>query len=442
MIILSIISFGKTGAAVKFAKPVWLECRSAGAYIRQVSARPVPAPARTTRYAQRRKQILDTASALINRHGLRGMTLTAVAKALGLDTSSVTYYFRRKEQLAAACFERTLLFSLEAAQAAARQPDGPARVRQLIAAQFDVYRGREAPGAGELAVLSDIRALDAAARAPLEAIYAEGFAVVRGFFAPAGPEGGSGGSRSAIAATHLTASLQWLPAWIDRYQPRDYPRVEARLFDVLAHGLARDERTWPVQPVRPCRDGEPTAQARFLAAATRLINSHGYAGASVERIAAELGVSTGSFYHHLENKDDLVLACFRRSFATIEWAQDQGDAAGDDEGERLAGAAAILVALQFDDNSPLLRMSAYQALPLELRTDMLTLAGQLSRRVAGTIADGIADGSLRAVDPLIASQTVMAAISAASDLRRWAKPRPAAEAVRAYLEPLRVGLFG
>ena len=55
-------------------------------------------------------------------------------------------------------------------------------------------------------------------------------------------------------------------------------------------------------------------------------------------------------------------------------------------------------------------MSAYQALPLELRADMLALAGQVTRHVAGTIADGIADGSLRPVDPLVASQTVMAAV--------------------------------
>lgn len=433
----------------RFQIPLWLECGRAAAYEGVVTARLLPASDRTARYAQRRAQILNTASALINRHGLRGMTLTAVAKSLGLDTSSVSYYFRRKEQLAAACFERTLRFSLEAAQAAARQPDARLRVRHLIGAQFDLYRARGAPGADELAVLSDIRALDAAARAPLEAMYAEGFAVLRSFFAPGdgrstgtGKGTGTGGSRSAIAAGHLSASLQWLPAWIDRYQPRDYPRVEARLFDVLAHGLARDGRAWATRPIRPCKDGEPSAQARFLAAATRLINSHGYAGASVERIAAELGVSTGSFYHHLDNKDDLVLACFRRSFATIEWAQNEGDAVGRDEGERLATAAAILVALQFGDDSPLLRMSAYQALPLELRGDMLLLAAQLTRRVAGTIADGIADGSLRAVDPLIAGQTVMAAISAASDLRRWARPRPLAEAVHAYLEPLRIGLFG
>ncbi len=368
------------------------------------------------------------------------MTLTAVAKALGLDTSSVTYYFKRKEHLAAACFERTLNWWHDAVATAARQPDAPAKVRHLIASQFELYRCRREPGAGELAVLADISALEAPVREPLEAAYAETFAILRAFFKPA--EGGTGGSRSIIAAMHLSASLHWLPAWIDRYQLRDYPRVEARLFDILAHGLAWDRRNWNVAPV-PANDAQAeTGQTRFLAAATRLINRHGYVGASVERIAAELGVSTGSFYHHVENKDDLVLACFQRSFAAIEAAQAHGDAAGDNEGERLAIAATFLVGLQFGADSPLLRMSAYQALPLDLRRDMLAQAGQVTRHVAGTIADGIADGSLRPVDPLIASQTVMAAISAASDLSPWAGSRPRRQAVDAYLEPLRVGLFG
>lgn len=329
--------------------------------------------------------------------------------------------------------------------AASRQPDAPSRVRHLLAATLDLYRRAREPGASELAVLSDMRALEPAARAPLAAMYAETFAIMRNFFAPPGGDGpgkGTGGSRSAIAATHLSASLQWLPAWIDQYQLRDFPRVEARLFDVLSNGLGRADVDWPMSATRLCENDDDSAQSRFLGAATRLINSHGYAGASVERIAAELGVSTGSFYHHLDNKDDLVLACFHRSFATIEAAQAHGDSTGRNEGERLGVAAALLVGLQFGDDSPLLRMSAYQALPLDLRAEMLELAGQVTRHVAGTIMDGVTDGSLRAVDPLIASETVMAAISAASDLRRWAKPRPMAEAIRAYLQPLRSGIFG
>ena len=55
----------------------------------------------------------------------------------------------------------------------------------------------------------------------------------------------------------------------------------------------------------------------FLQSATMLINDQGYVGASVERISAALNVTKGSFYHHLNTKDELVAACFHRSVDII-----------------------------------------------------------------------------------------------------------------------------
>ncbi len=90
-------------------------------------------PARQTqRFARRRNEILDVASDLINLSGTRGMTLTAVAKALGLDTSSVTYYFKRKELLASACLERTLLWLRDCAAACGAEPDPRSRARRFL----------------------------------------------------------------------------------------------------------------------------------------------------------------------------------------------------------------------------------------------------------------------------------------------------------------------
>jgi AcrR family transcriptional regulator len=172
-----------------------------------------------------------------------------------------------------------------------------------------------------------------------------------------------------------------------------------------------------------------------------LINREGYIGASVEKIAAELGVSTGSFYHHLENKDDLVLACFDRSYALIEAAQARADTAGPDEGGRLAIMVSSLIALQFAGESPLLRMSAYQALPIELRERMLQRTDQVTRHIAGRIADGIADQSIRAVDPEIAGHAVIAALDAAAALRRWAAALPLGEAAGQFIAMLRSGIF-
>lgn len=393
---------------------------------------------RTEKYARRRAEILDVASGQINVNGARGMTLTAVAKALGLDTSSVNYYFKRKDALAAACLERTLEWHREVALAAAAEPDPRARVRAYLRGHFALHRRQRDPTVARLAVLSDMRAIDRENRTPLDDLYAEMFRVVRGYFNFG--DGPGAKSRSLISAIVLVGIMHWVPAWIDRYLVRDFDRLEARLFDILDHGLAPDA-DWPVDHQALESDDATDAQSRFLHAATNLINRDGYIGASVEKIAAELGLSTGSFYHHLDNKDDLVVACFQRSFALVEAAQARADERGADSGDRLAIMASALVALQFTGRSPLLRMSAYQALPVDLRARMFDHTSQVTRHVAGTISDGGADHSLRAIDATIASETVMATIDSAADLRQWAARRPLDVAVRSLLSTLRCGLF-
>lgn len=388
----------------------------------------------TAKFVRRRAQILDEASEQINEFGARGMTLTAVAKALGLDTSSVTYYFKRKDQLAAACFERTLHWLDERVRAAAAEPSPEARVRHLIASYVALHRDQRAPDGHRLAFLADMRALDEETRAPLDAFYGETFERVRDFFAE--PRS----SRARIATAALLMHVGWLPRWLSRYLERDLPRVQERLFDILANGI--DSATdWPVDvtPLEPSAASD--AQARFLHAATTLINRQGYIGASVEKIAAELGVSTGSFYHHLENKDDLVVACFRRSFDLYERAHDRGDQAGGRSGDRLGTTISLLVAQQFAGGSPLLRTAAFQALPRPLRGEMMEQTERMAEHLAGIVADGIADGSLRAVDPTVASQVILGTINAAANLRDWAERRPLEHAVRDYAQVLRRGLF-
>lgn len=51
------------------------------------------------------------------------------------------------------------------------------------------------------------------------------------------------------------------------------------------------------------------------------MNEHGYLGASVQKISEHLNLTKGAFYHHLENKDDLIAACFQRKAAEVHsWA--------------------------------------------------------------------------------------------------------------------------
>src|SRR6201986_472264 len=58
----------------------------------------------TDRYARKKEAIVAAAAGIMNRRGVKGMTLSYVADRGGLITTSVTYYFKKKEDLAVACF--------------------------------------------------------------------------------------------------------------------------------------------------------------------------------------------------------------------------------------------------------------------------------------------------------------------------------------------------
>jgi len=392
--------------------------------------------ATTSKFTRRRDEILNVASELINSGGARGMTLTAVAKELDLDTSSVTYYFPKKDHLVAACVERSHAWLHDAAKAAAEESDARARVRSLLAAHFDRY-ARQRGGAARLAIVSDVHSLDPDLRAPLSQRFREIVTLVRGFFDFGDSEPGR--LRAAMSGIALLSVVYWMSAWIDRYLDSDFERLKERLLAQLEHGFSAAD--W-ASDLTLLEDAEPQdAQARFLHAATNQINLHGYRGASVAGIAAVLGVSIGSFYHHLENKDDLVLACFRRSFDLIEAAQARAGAHGGAYGDRLGRMVDMLIALQFRGTSPLLRISAYQALPPELRIQMLNHTGRVTRHMSGLIADGMADGTVRATDPALGGQTLMAMLDGAAELRTWAARRPLDKAVVAYSRNIRTGIF-
>ncbi len=70
--------------------------------------------------------------------------------------------------------------------------------------------------------------------------------------------------------------------------------------------MLTQETTAPPAPGRT-RDPEGT-RARLVETAFREIHAHGYAGASLDRILANAGVTKGALYHHFKSKADLLHA--------------------------------------------------------------------------------------------------------------------------------------
>ena len=393
----------------------------------------------TKRFRAKRDAILAAAAEAINEQSAKGMTFADVARRVGLNTTSVTYYFKRKEDLAAAAFENTLESLIAMLDIAMEEATPEERVRRYLALNMDrlarIQRGEEKA----FAVLSDLRATEEPMRGRLMAGWREVFRRTRLLWGPTSSRAQTdlNGARAHV----LLENTFWLPIWLTRYEPDQYGRVEERLMDVFAHGIAGKDAKWSPTLLDLSHDEAEPGREAFLLAATRLINELGYRGASVQKIASELNVTKGSFYHHLDAKDDLVIACYRRSFDTIADAQSRGETEGGSYWHKLSSTVATLLDVQFAERGPLLRTTALSGLPVGVRNAMVDRSNGIARRYAGMMMDGIGEGSIRAVDALIAAQALMALQNAAFDMRKWASTMSRERAIAMYASTLMYGLF-
>jgi AcrR family transcriptional regulator len=402
------------------------------------------APVSTPRYAQKKEAILAAATTILNRQGVKGMTLADVAAEVGLITTSVTYYYRKKDDLAAACFLRGVKTFDSMVVYAAQADTWRARLTRFLDAYLDLSRRirlREAP---PMVSFTEMRALKEPQRSQVIEAYNVMFRRFRGFFDA--PEFAFMDRRDTNARTHLLLEQAfWTNGWLRRYDVEDYPRLRDRMLDILSGGLANGERPWAPTPLEaltpPLGDPQEAARETFLIAATRLINQRGYRGASVEDISAQLNVTKGSFYHHNEAKDDLVADCFKRSFAVIRRAQLASRDLPGGQWQRLTSVAAALVEYQLSDSGPLLRASAMGALPAPIQQAMIDRYNRVSERFAAMISDGVAEGTIRPVDPMIAAHMLNSMLNAAASLETWMPGVKREEAAGLFARPLLQGVF-
>ena len=413
----------------------------------------------TDRFERKREAILDAATDLLNTRGVKGLTLSVAAAAVDLSTTSVTYYFKRKDDLAAACMLRGIAAMMQIVQTAMAESTPQARLHALLSRYLDRVRRAAIGEAPALPSLSDLRALNLPQRDEVAAAYLKMFRRLRQIFEVPELAWLSRGRRTARTQM-LFEQLFWANAWLPKYDPEDYGRVCERMYDILVGGLAAPQSRWaplavPMADLAP-RDRQEVGRQEvgrqetgrqemgretFLVAATRLINARGYRGASVDKISAELNVTKGSFYHHNEAKDDLVVACFDRTFEVMTHVQRLAMTLPGDEWLRLSSAAAALAEYQLSDHGPLLRTSALAALPEKIRREMVKHSDRVSDRFAAMISDGIAEGSLRAVDPFLAAQMLNATLNAAAELGHWVPGVSQKAAPAVFVRPLLMGVF-
>jgi len=388
-----------------------------------------------SKFEARREQIVDAAVTQLNRHGIRGMTLSNVAERLSLAPSAVGYYFRRKEDLAAACYYASLTrLSAKVDQAAATGGKQP--LQALVRLLFDYRRRVELGEEAEIAWHEDVRTIG---NDEVNAAYVDFFRKIRALF---GEAKGEEARAARNARTHLFLSeLYWAVSWLPKYHPHDYMRMADRLIDILENGLAAPGRGFEPRPLAIKLHDEDDPKLMFLRAATELINERGYLGASVQKISARLNVTKGAFYHRHDAKSDLVGQCFERTWRLVAETQVAADVATSTGLRNIASVASFLVEHQLSGDLPLMRSAALAAAPAELRPDLVAGFDRIANRFASVISDGLKDGSIRPVEVGVAAYTVNGAINAAAELHFWAPGMEPAQITRHYLEPLFTGLL-
>ena len=390
----------------------------------------------------KRENIVDAGARALAEGGFSAVDLTAIAETVGLKPPSIRYYFKNREDLAEEVYHRRM-GELEALLLSAERETS---LRGAIHRLFDGELKRLAryrTGDEDRPVqLGEIRSLKRERRRRLGSRFGAMIDRAKTMLADRGvcvsPD------LASVPAYLLFENLFWLPAWIGQYRTWEFERAAIDLTDLICAGPLSSETPaeWAVIKEAPAeKTGETVDQASFLTTATRLICDRGYRGASIDTIAAELGVTKGSFYHHNRIKESLVEQCFADSYARIGAFQQRSYDLSDDPARRVAIVQASIVHAQLQLTAPIIRASALPTLPSSIRMNVIDGAKPIVRWLAGELA--MANAIARAPsprDPYIAAQCLSIGANAAYDLARFRPSNAPPPSLDGYMRLLLFGI--
>jgi AcrR family transcriptional regulator len=151
-------------------------------------------------------------------------------------------------------------------------------------------------------------------------------------------------------------------------------------------------------------------RARLLETAARIFSHSGYAAAGVAEICAAAGVSKGAFYHHFPSKQAVFLQLLQDWLDELEAAFTAARRQADSAPQALLNMAGMMQSV-FEVASG--RLPMFLEFWLQANRDpafwQATIAPYHRYRAffQELIASGIAEGSLKAVDPALAAQMLV-----------------------------------
>jgi AcrR family transcriptional regulator len=156
---------------------------------------------------------------------------------------------------------------------------------------------------------------------------------------------------------------------------------------------------------------------RVLDEAARQLNAKGVSLTSLTEIAEQLGISRAAMYYYVEDREDLVFQCYRRSCEIT--------ARHLNEATREPGTAVEMIARfverMLDPSEPELAARAEIAMMTQAQRDTIQgLYDALAARLASLLTTGQQEGLLRACDVEVNARIIMSLVTWAPLARTWA----------------------
>lgn len=300
----------------------------------------------------RHDQILDSAALQLANFGVGTSSLPEIAACMGLTRSALYYYAKSKEDLVFQVYHRSCDIMAEAAEAIRSKSSNAS---EKLVEFVRTIAGREHI---DIVALSEVGMLDAEQRTGV----LERYEAVVGTIACILREGVNRRELRAcdtdIAARTIISIVQQLcmiKAWtqfraaispLGDVTP-DFGQLVTGTADLLLNGWTKNRnRPIPVKLLdfRPLlvtsvrafdREGQARAKREeILIAASRLFNQRGISSTTLDDIAAELGATKRTLYHHVGDKQTLLSACHERSRNIIKHLYREYDCrveSGDDQ---------------------------------------------------------------------------------------------------------------
>ena len=201
----------------------------------------------------------------------------------------------------------------------------------------------------------------------------------------------------------------------------------------------------PTRSARKAKGDGHLRRAEILRAAEHIFIADGYEGATIRKIADQVGVSSTCLYMHFRDKDEILLEICTAEMEALLALNSEISARPIDAVERVRAMLQAYVDFALDNPNAyrLVFCSSPLSASLSKQVATLKLGAQCSERFLGVVREISAGGRLRG-DPVVASQVLWSACHGLVALMitkpkfPWAEPEVVS---RAMIEGLLFGLI-